>query len=230
MFQTIKTSTILVLMMATILVSAQSYSSPTKNIIQQQYEPSGGSSGSDEFGHERMVGRVIPLAVKTRQTFDFIPVDIPMERTEPYIIEVGANSLPLVMQFKSASSRLQIEQNHAGSGLDRMVETTSEDQPKHLRHKVVKPIIQEVREIIKPYRRIIQEIQPVTEDIKTIIAQKQDSRAPTTKHDEQGGFTGSSSFDGTKHESPSIYPPTKSSLPSYPSKTARSIYWSTKNY
>ena len=137
-----KTSTILVLMMATILVSAQSYSSPTKNIIQQQYEPSGGSSGSDEFGHERMVGRVIPLAVKTRQTFDFIPVDIPMERTEPYIIEVGANSLPLVMQFKSASSRLQIEQNHAGSGLDRMVETTSEDQPKHLRHKVVKPIIQ----------------------------------------------------------------------------------------
>ncbi|OTF74835.1 hypothetical protein BLA29_013644, partial [Euroglyphus maynei] len=125
-------------MMAIILVTAQSYSSPMKNFIQQQYEQQGGSSGSDEFGNERSKfgGKVIPLAVKTRQTFDFIPVHFPLEPTEPYIIEVGANSLPLVMQFKSASSRLQIEQNHARNELERIEESTSEDHPKHLRHRV----------------------------------------------------------------------------------------------
>lgn len=47
------------------------------------------------------------------------------------------------------------------------------EQPHLLIQNIKKPVIQEVREVIVPYRRITQEIRPVRERIKTIIAQEQ---------------------------------------------------------
>ena len=51
-------------------------------------------------------------------------------------------------------------------------ESQSEDEPHVLKHSVSKPIIQEVREVITPSRKIVQEIQPVQEEILTIVARE----------------------------------------------------------
>jgi hypothetical protein len=60
-------------------------------------------------------------------------------------------------------------QTHIGGGGDTQ-ETSSEDEPQKLVHVVTKPVYQEIREIITPYRKVIQEIRPVQEDIQTIVS------------------------------------------------------------
>ena len=40
-----------------------------------------------------------------------------------------------------------------------------------------KPIYQEVREVISPYRKITQEIKPVQEEIMTIVARDQSGKS-----------------------------------------------------
>lgn len=100
---------------------------------------SGGSSGS------LSPGRVVQAALHTKHSIRFINVDIPSEDREPHIIEVGASPLPIIMHFKSASSRIRLQQSHSGGQAGSIQETKSEDQPSILRHEVIKPIIQEVR-------------------------------------------------------------------------------------
>ncbi|OTF73867.1 hypothetical protein BLA29_015159, partial [Euroglyphus maynei] len=48
------------------------------------------------------------------------------------------------------------------------------DEPQRLIHRVTKPIIQEVYELIQPMRKIQQEIMPVQEEVLTIVARGQD--------------------------------------------------------
>ena len=57
--------------------------------------------------------------------------------------------------LKSASSSLNVLQQHEGAGGDTQ-ETSSEDEPHRLIHTVRKPIVQEVREVISPFRKVIQ--------------------------------------------------------------------------
>ncbi|OTF70050.1 DFP2-like protein, partial [Euroglyphus maynei] len=111
-------------------------------------------------------------AVRSKHTFEYRPVKIEQlqEQLEPKIIEVEARSLPLEIHFKSASSRIKMVQEHEKSELRQEQRTQSEEEPQRLYHLVRKPIIQEVREIITPYRRIVQEIQPVLEEIHTVIS------------------------------------------------------------
>lgn len=144
---------------------------------------SGGSSGS------LSPGRVVQAALHTKHSIRFINVDIPSEDREPHIIEVGASPLPIIMHFKSASSRIRLQQSHSGGQAGSIQETKSEDQPSILRHEVIKPIIQEVREVLLPYRKIIQEIRPVTEEIQTIVAKKSD--VESGKEPGSGGIVGS---------------------------------------
>jgi len=88
---------------------------------------------------------------------------------QPTTIEVGANSVPLNILFRSASSNLNVQQYHEGAK-GGYQESQSEDEPHILKHTVKKPIYQEVREVISPYRKITQEIKPVQEEIQTIVA------------------------------------------------------------
>jgi hypothetical protein len=96
-------------------------------------------------------------------------VSLPSEPVQPQTILVDAGILPLTILFRSASSSLNVLQQHQGGTGDTQ-QTSSEDEPHRLIHEVTKPIIQEVREVITPYRRVTQEIQPVIEDIQTIVA------------------------------------------------------------
>lgn len=145
--------------------------------------------GKRPEGSPALPGRVVQAALHTKHTIRFVNVDIPTEDREPQIIEVGAGCqgwnntlttdltdwfftfkapLPIIMHFKSASSRIRVQQSHSGSGPSHVQETKSEDSPTHLRHEgiflnrrelifhcaflffccyilVTKPIIQEVR-------------------------------------------------------------------------------------
>lgn len=53
-------------------------------------------------------------------------------------------------------------------------ETVTMDDPYRLSHEIHKPIIQNVKEIIHPYRNVVQQVKPVVEDIRTIVPQDND--------------------------------------------------------
>lgn len=113
----------------------------------------------------------ISAAVQSKFSVEYVNVDmVPQEPLEPQVIEIEGSVLPLILHFKSVSSPIRIHQMHHPAQAVEVQETKSEDEPHILRHQVTKPIIQEVREIITPYRRIVQEIQPVQEQIQTIVA------------------------------------------------------------
>ena len=105
----------------------------------------------------------------------------------PTSIEVGANIIPLNLLFRSASSYLNVQQQHIGAPGSNQ-ESSSEDEAHILRHTVTKPIYQEIREVITPYRKIIQEVRPVQEAIQTIVAR---GVGPRSLSDVSGSYGGS---------------------------------------
>ncbi|KAH7644242.1 dfp2-like protein [Dermatophagoides farinae] len=112
-------------------------------------------------------GGIINAAVFSKQTFETKPVETPFEQMEPQIIEIEGGDLPIEIHFKSTSSRVKVRQDHQLSGVNMPEYDQYEEEPHRLITEVRKPIIQEVREIIAPYRKVIQEIEPVMEEIHT---------------------------------------------------------------
>src|SRR5699024_11029421 len=76
--------------------------------------------------------------------------------SQPTVIEVDGNPGSVEFVFKSSSSRIRARQQHSGGGAGQTEETSSNEEPTRLVHTVTKPIIQEVREIITPFRKIVQ--------------------------------------------------------------------------
>ena len=114
----------------------------------------GGYGGGGRGGGGGGLGQVVPAAIQTRHEIQF--KDVPSTGSvEPATIDVGASSVPLQILFRSASSNLNIQQVHDGAQGSTQ-ESNSEDEPHILKHSVTKPIIQEVREVITPSRKIVQ--------------------------------------------------------------------------
>lgn len=113
----------------------------------------------------------IMAAVKTKHSFEYRPIEVEHnDLIEPRVIEVEAKSIPLEIHFKSTSSRVKLVQSHSPRGeLNQVQKSSTQEEPQRLFHTVHKPIIQEVREIISPYRKIVQEIQPVMEEVRTVV-------------------------------------------------------------
>ncbi|XP_054166153.1 uncharacterized protein LOC128963664 [Oppia nitens] len=110
----------------------------------------------------------IEAAVQTRRTVELRQVAIPSSYAQPQVIDVNSDNMPVQINFRSSSSRIQVHQTHTPS--QGSVEHSSfQDQPHRLINEVTKPIYQEVREVIQPYRRITQEIRPVIEEIHTVV-------------------------------------------------------------
>jgi len=110
----------------------------------------------------------IEAAVHTRRTFEVRPVLLEQDLAVPQVLEVSPNYEAVQIHFRTASSRLNAIQSHE-SFPGTVEHTASEDAPHKLVHEVRKPVIQEVREVILPFRRITQEILPVAEEIHTIV-------------------------------------------------------------
>lgn len=112
--------------------------------------------GKKPEGSSGQSGHVVQAALHSKHTIRYVNVDIPYQEREPSIIQVEGGAIPLEIHFKSASSRIRVRQSHSSAGAGEVKHTSSEEEPTRLVHSVTKPIIQEVREIITPYRRVIQ--------------------------------------------------------------------------
>ncbi|OTF80404.1 DFP2-like protein [Euroglyphus maynei] len=105
----------------------------------------GGSGGSGNVGP-------ITTAIESTRTVEVKPVQVMGEPHEPQVVEVPSEDMPVTVHFKSQSSRVLVQQTHTPAQIAEPEHTTSEDEPQRVIHEVVKPVIQEIREIIQPYR------------------------------------------------------------------------------
>jgi len=96
----------------------------------------------------------ISAAVNTAYNLNVRNVETQHKTIKPQKIDIESNNIPLVLHFKSQSSRLKIMQSHKGSEGE-MHKSLSEDEPDILLHTVRKPVIQEIREIITPFRKTV---------------------------------------------------------------------------
>ncbi|KAF7493197.1 hypothetical protein SSS_01529 [Sarcoptes scabiei] len=117
-------------------------------------------------------------AIRSRHFFESREIDTETEpnRSPSRIIEIDGGSIPLELHFKSSSSAIKIKQSHSERPFGEGPEFHEHNEPPQLWvTEVRKPIIQEVREIIAPYRKVIQQIEPVIEEIHTIISKAEQS-------------------------------------------------------
>src|SRR5690606_24489884 len=123
-----------------------------------------GLSGEmDAMGVIHGTESIVPAAIISQHDVSHIPVPN-IGYIRPTTIDVPANIVPVNFIFRSASSVINVAHKHEGAqGSFR--ESHSRDDPHVLVHKVEKPIIQEVHEVISPYRKITQTIEPVQEQV-----------------------------------------------------------------
>lgn len=130
-----------------------------------------GGHGSYDDGHHN-----IDVAIHSKHSVQVIPVTGTKMAGKTPIIDINSDALPLTLRFNSHSSRINAIQKHIGHS-GQVYKQNAIDEPDLLIQNVQKPVIQEVREIISPFRNIFQEIRPVQEQIQTIIARGQDGGA-----------------------------------------------------
>jgi len=117
------------------------------------------------YGSER-----IPAAIKSTRTVELQPVSLPQDPILPQILEVAPLELPIQIIYNSKSSPVLVQQNHIPGAPGQVERTSSKEEPHVVIHEVLRPVIQELREVITPYRRVVQEIAPVVETVNTIIS------------------------------------------------------------
>lgn len=125
------------------------------------------------------------VPVVSHHNVQIVPVNIPeTPYYRPRLVSVEPTVQAVQLLFKSASSPLFVQQKHFGTSSSVYQTTRSQDYPHVLRHEVLKPVLQEVREVIQPYRTVTQEFKPVQEQVNTIIpkGQYRPSQQPITSH------------------------------------------------
>jgi len=127
------------------------------------YGGGGGGGGYGGYG-----GHSIEAAVHSNHRVDVIPVHTSVQRNPTYV-DVPGHPLPVYFNFKSQSSPVYVRQQHYGTK-GSYQHSSSYDEPHKLVHEVTKPIIQEIKEVIVPRRKIVQVIKPVQEDVLTLVS------------------------------------------------------------
>lgn len=111
---------------------------------------------------------IVPTAIHSSHQVNYHDV-INTGHIEPTLIDVPANILPIHFVFRSASSMVNVEAKHE-SAKGSVQETHSQDGPHRVIHHIHKPIINEVHEMITPYRKITQTVEPLKETVQTLVA------------------------------------------------------------
>ncbi|KAJ6219429.1 hypothetical protein RDWZM_005241 [Blomia tropicalis] len=145
------------------------YRSPTYQApIYQQSEDQG-------FDDEQTVqeSKSYNLPVQSSRTLEYIDVPNTYQKSTPLNVAIPPAEAPITFVLRSRSSPLNIQSYHEASK-GSYAESSSEDAA-HVRvHTVTRPVVQEVREIITPYRKVQQQVQPVQEMSETYVARKQE--------------------------------------------------------
>lgn len=99
----------------------------------------------------------VSAAVQTKRTVEVKPVRVPEDHVEPHVVDVEASVQPVHVVFRSSSNPIMVNQIHKPADPNKVERTESEDEPHRVQHRVTRPIIQQVHEIIQPYRKVLQE-------------------------------------------------------------------------
>ena len=120
---------------------------------------------------------------------DYHSIDVPIKsynrglkviRTPSYSekhlteVKISPSDMPVHMTFNSQTSPVYVDQKHKKSK-GSYKKSESMDEPHKLVHHVIKPVYQEIVEIIKPYRKVVQVIKPVEEERMTKVYKHGDS-------------------------------------------------------
>ena len=123
--------------------------------------------------YDKVYDKSVDVAVKSFQTIQTYPVQSIRLSSKIPVVEINSGSLPIMIRFNSHSSQINAVQKHFGQ-LGTVQKASHIDEPDLLIQQIKKPVIQEVREIIQPFRQRTQEVRPVSEKVETIIAQGKD--------------------------------------------------------
>lgn len=115
----------------------------------------------------------IDAAVKSKHSVSVFPVHSSSEPSKTPVVDINSVPLPLTLRFNSVSSKINAIQKHI-SHPGQVQKQNAVDEPDLLIQNIKKPVIQEVREVIAPFRHRTQEVRPVRERIETVIAKGQD--------------------------------------------------------
>jgi len=129
-----------------------------------------GVTGGIPLGAQTGVLGPVIAAIITQRTAEVVDFPTPPEVITPQVLIVEPNQLPVTIEFRSQSSPVNVHQVHIPGPPGDVKATRSEEEPDRVLHEVVKPVIQEVREIIQPFRKITQEILPVQEEVHSVVA------------------------------------------------------------
>jgi len=139
--------------------------------------------------------------IHTRRTVELRPLATQQQDyQQPQIIEVNPDHVPVQVHFRTSSSRVNVQQSHTPGHTPQVEHASFQDEPHRVVHEVVKPVIQEVREIIQPYRRVTQEIRPVIEEVHTVVHKGEGRRGgqQQLKGGYGGGLAGGNGYRAAK--------------------------------
>ncbi|KAJ6219026.1 hypothetical protein RDWZM_004838 [Blomia tropicalis] len=94
----------------------------------------------------------------------------PLNGKGPLEFQSPFSKQPYSIVFRTHSMPVKIKQQHQAMPAPEVEFVRSQEEPHQIKHEVIRPIIQEVHEIIMPYRRVVQEVKPVVEQIHTIVS------------------------------------------------------------
>lgn len=139
----------------------------------QGYSGYGGYAGyGKQVAYVSQQASVVPAAVQSTRSIQYVDVPSTYEAAQPLTVDVGPNTQPINFRFRSQSSPLNLEATHEGAQAS-YEETASQDEPHVRSHTVHRPVVQQLNEVITPYRKINQEIKPVVEHIESLISRGQ---------------------------------------------------------
>ena len=139
----------------------------------------------------------IELPIKSKHDLEIIKT--PSEESEHVTyVDVPGGILPVYITFKTQSSPIHVKQEHkSAKGSQQM--SDSKDEPHHLTYEVLKPVYQEVKEIIQPYRKIIQVIEPVKEERYTKVHKAERKRKYSKDQSSAYGKGGNDGYVDNKY-------------------------------
>lgn len=148
---------------------------PVRSAPPPSYQPSskGGSKSYERPNYQpRPAVKIGPVtaAVITSRTQEVINVPISEDVITPQVVIIEPNVSPVIIEFRSRSSPVNIQQVHVPGPRGSVKTTRSEEPADKVIHEVLKPVIQEVREIIQPIRKVTQQILPVQEEVLSVVS------------------------------------------------------------
>nr|XP_027204255.1 uncharacterized protein LOC113797980 [Dermatophagoides pteronyssinus] len=104
------------------------------------------------------------------QQADYLMTSVNQAYLKGKDINVMPDHKPITLHYRTHAQPIVVHQTRLPGPKPEVKHTTSHEEPQRVVHEVIRPIIQEVHEIIQPYRRVVQQVQPVIEEVRTIIA------------------------------------------------------------